>query len=198
LKRYVRFLTERCLKPARPALIVTHGPSGAGKTTLTQHLLEQIDAVRMRTDVERKRLFGFAPDESTPEERREEIYGPAASRAVYSRLHDLARVLLEAGETVILDGTYLTREHREAARAAARGARAACLVIDFQADADTLADRVRARTGDASEAGLAVLRSQLVRLEPIAEDERGDVLSINTVKEAVANMLRREVCKRLG
>lgn len=45
----------------RPSLTITHGLSGSGKTSLTEDLLEHSGAVRVRSDVERKRLRGLPP-----------------------------------------------------------------------------------------------------------------------------------------
>ena len=42
--------------PTRPGLIITNGLSGSGKTTVTQLLLEKLGAIRVRSDIERKRL----------------------------------------------------------------------------------------------------------------------------------------------
>ena len=44
---------------ADPRLLITHGLPGSGKTHLTQVLVEAAAAIRVRSDVERKRLFGL-------------------------------------------------------------------------------------------------------------------------------------------
>ena len=45
-----------------PALIIMHGPSGSGKSSLSERLVVQLGAVRIRSDLERKRLAGSQPD----------------------------------------------------------------------------------------------------------------------------------------
>ncbi|MBP6817609.1 MAG: phosphotransferase, partial [Burkholderiaceae bacterium] len=57
-QRYLA-LADRFSRPQRPGLMLTHGFSGTGKTTLTQGLVEQAGALRIRADVERKRLAGL-------------------------------------------------------------------------------------------------------------------------------------------
>jgi uncharacterized protein len=52
-------IAGQCAQPPRPAVVITRGLAGSGKTTLSQALLEMIGAVRIRTDVERKRLHGL-------------------------------------------------------------------------------------------------------------------------------------------
>ena len=54
-------LAAECLALYRPALIITHGLPGSGKTTFAQAALERLQAIRIRSDVERKRLFGLLP-----------------------------------------------------------------------------------------------------------------------------------------
>ncbi|HET9405549.1 MAG TPA: AAA family ATPase, partial [Burkholderiales bacterium] len=57
---YLR-LAGRYAAPARGALVIAHGLSGSGKSTATQPLIEGLGAIRLRSDLERKRLHGLAP-----------------------------------------------------------------------------------------------------------------------------------------
>ncbi|NIQ13728.1 MAG: AAA family ATPase, partial [Candidatus Dadabacteria bacterium] len=52
-------LAYQYIHPTNPALIITHGLSASGKTTCTQKILEELGAVRIRSDIERKRLHGI-------------------------------------------------------------------------------------------------------------------------------------------
>jgi len=56
-------LAERLIAPAAPVLIITHGFSASGKTTVTSELMSLLPAVRVRSDLERKRLHGLAAGE---------------------------------------------------------------------------------------------------------------------------------------
>ncbi|HEX8874945.1 MAG TPA: AAA family ATPase, partial [Nitrosospira sp.] len=94
-------LAAECLARHRPALIITHGLPGSGKTTFSQTALERLQAIRIRSDVERKRLFGLLPladSRSHPVN----IYSMEATRLTYTQLHGLARELLIAGVPVIV------------------------------------------------------------------------------------------------
>jgi len=42
-----------------PSIVITHGVTGSGKTVRSQALIESMGGVRVRSDVERKRLFGL-------------------------------------------------------------------------------------------------------------------------------------------
>jgi predicted kinase len=157
-------------RPPHPVLMITHGFSGSGKTTLTQGLLEAIGAVRLRGDIERKRLFGLAPRArgGTP------LYSSEATQATYGRLFDAARTLLQAGFSVVLDATFLQRHLRDAARDVATALAVPFVILDFDVDLKTLRERVaqrQQRADDASDAGPAVLESQRVTAEPLAPDE---------------------------
>src|SRR6185436_7729869 len=98
---YLR-LASRYTEPPRPALIVTCGLSGCGKTTISQALLEEIGAVRVRSDVERKRIHGVAPLERAGARVAHGLYAPEATEATYDRLRTIAREILDAGRIAIV------------------------------------------------------------------------------------------------
>ena len=113
------------LERSRPVLMITHGFSGSGKSTLTQALLEAAGAVRIRADVERKRLAGLAPLARPGARQTPGLYGAETTSATYAALAERARPVLAAGCHAILDATFLMRAQRDAvrqARAASRGA----------------------------------------------------------------------------
>lgn len=56
---------ERNLAAARGILVLMHGYSGSGKTTVAESLIEALLAVRIRSHLERKRLAGLPPDAAT-------------------------------------------------------------------------------------------------------------------------------------
>lgn len=181
-RRHLR-LAERLAQGARAALLIMHGLSGSGKSTAAQELLETLGAVRLRSDVERKRLFGLAPQERSGSAPDAGLYTPAAGERTYARLADLAREVLAAGYPLIVDAAFLQRGPRERFAAIARNAGAHFLIAACNAAPATLRARVAAReraAQDASEAGLAVLERQIATLEPPAPDEARHTLSIDT------------------
>lgn len=163
---------EAVVRAPQPWLVLMRGPSGAGKTVQSQALLEAAGAVRIRSDVERKRLFDLDSLAHTGSEVGAGIYTPDASRRTYERLLTLAGGLLEAGLPVIVDATFLGRRSREPFRELAHRAGVAFRVLDVTAPETLLRRRVseRASSGeDASEADLAVLESQLVGYRPLPQ-----------------------------
>jgi aminoglycoside phosphotransferase family enzyme/predicted kinase len=167
-------LAQRYARPPGPRLIITHGPSGSGKTTMAQPLLEAVGAVRVRSDVERKRLFGLQSLDRTDAEVGGGIYAADATQRTYARLAELASYVLLAGFSVIVDATFLKREQRQQFRRLADELKVPFAILDFQVAESTLRDRVAQRASehhDASEADLSVLEEQLKSREPLDAEE---------------------------
>lgn len=166
-------LGERCLAARTPALILTHGLPGSGKTTFAQAALERLGAIRLRSDVERKRLFGLAPLESS--RGGTDIYGAEATRRTYARLHDLARLLLSAGFPVIVDAAFLRRAERARFRELATQLHVPFAIAALHAPDAVLRTRLARRHAlatDASEADIAVLERLQNVQEPLDDHER--------------------------
>ena len=171
-RRYLD-VAQRTTLPRPHALLITHGLSGSGKTSLTQGLLEAEGAVRIRADVERKRLAGLdALDRAGA--AAGSLYTAAMSEATYARLLDAATSVLEGGWTAIVDATFLRGADRRAAYARAAVLGVPFAVLHFDAPAQVLRERLKRRAAlgaDASDADAAVLAAQQQAQEPLAPDE---------------------------
>jgi aminoglycoside phosphotransferase family enzyme/gluconate kinase len=167
----------------RPALIITHGLSGCGKTTVAQSLLENQSMIRLRSDIERKRLHGLPPDARSGSTLGTDLYRPEVSQKTYAHLAELSSTLLESGFTVVVDAAFLKRAERYAFRALAERLGVPFAILDCQASEETLLNRIatRERQGhDASEANAAVLTHQLATHEPLTGQEKVLTLTIET------------------
>lgn len=165
-----------------PRLAITCGLSGAGKSALAGALLEAAGAVRLRSDVERKRLFGLHPLQPSGV-LAQDLYTPEATRRTSERLRELARQALQAGYPVIVDAAFLQRAQRDSFRRLAKELQLPFTVLHCEAGEDTLRRRVAARHAagnDASEATLDVLERQLQQHEPPAADEQDCTLAVDT------------------
>ncbi|HEY0822402.1 MAG TPA: AAA family ATPase [Ramlibacter sp.] len=162
-------------RSAAPRLVVTHGLPGSGKTFASQALLEQEGAIRIRSDVERKRLYGLEMLAASREHGLE-IYTSDATRRTYERLFTLARQALLAGWPVVLDAAFLKHEERAQARALAGSLGVPFAILHCEAPLEVLQERLRSRRGDASEADLAVLEKLRSAGEPLDAQERACVL----------------------
>jgi len=165
-------LAEQIAVFTTPQLLITHGLSGSGKTTRSQQWLEQYGLIRLRSDVERKRLAGLEACARGGDSLG--LYSEAFGLRTYQHLAELAEGLLRAGLSVIVDAAFLMRWERDLFRDLAQRLGAGFGILDIQADLATLRERVSRRqaTGsDASDAGLRVLEQQLATARPLDEDE---------------------------
>ena len=177
----------------KPKLIITRGMSASGKSTLTQPLLELMGAIRLRSDVERKRLFGIGPGMESTAEIDKGIYTVEAGVKTYEKLRLLAQALLEAGITVIVDAAFLKYEQRQLFRELAHQQQVPFIIAEFTASADTLRRRISARTHDVSDADLSVLEHQLASWQPVDESELTSLIKIDTETEFDAADLLEEI-----
>jgi len=176
-------LATTLTRPLPVRLDVTHGLSGSGKTTVTQKLMQTPGAIRLRSDVERKRLAGLDALAHSGSGVGQNLYAADATRRTYDHLARLAGEILDAGWPVIVDATFTARWQRDLLRETARARKLEFRILDFPAPVATLRERIvqRSRAGnDASEADLAVLQHQLDTEEPLAADEQADRLSSDT------------------
>lgn len=164
-------------RPGQPRLFITHGLPGSGKTYQSQFLLEREAAIRLRSDVERKRLHGLAMlDDSRA--KGLDLYGPDATSRTYAHLLETARGMLRAGYPVILDAAFLRRDERAQAQALAHELAVPFFILDCQAPIEVLQQRLLARRGDASEADVAVLERLHGAAAPLEQGELPFVLAI--------------------
>ncbi len=173
-------LAQSYTRPISPGLLITRGLSGSGKTTHSQPLVEILPAIRIRSDVERKRLYGLSPLESGRAAPAAGIYRAEATARTYERLRELAALVLNAGYTVMVDATFLQHWQRELFECLARELGVGYGIVEFMASERTLRHRLRRRQGDASDADLAVLEHQLAGYEPLQVEERSRSVRIDT------------------
>ena len=179
--RYVQ-LARRFSVPPTPVLWLACGVSGSGKSSQSQPLVEQRGLVALHSDIERKRLFGLSPRASS-QGVAGGIYTAQASARTYAELRDRARVLLGAGQPVLVDATFLQRAHRGEFIALARELGVPCRILLFDAPEAVLRERVRRRAaagGDPSEATEAVLTRQLAEREPLSAAEAALAWPVDT------------------
>lgn len=186
LAEYGRYLAlaEGYIQPRKTALIITHGVSGSGKTLASGALLEQIPAIRVRSDVERKRLFGLAPQERSGSARDGGIYLADATSQTYARLQDLARTIVKAGYGALVDATFLKHSQRDAFHKLAVNLGCPFLILSLDASVEQLRARVNLRQAmgtDASEANVEILEQQLRSREPLSDQERAHAMTLDAL-----------------
>jgi aminoglycoside phosphotransferase family enzyme/predicted kinase len=186
ITRYVNLASSLTQPSGKPTLIITHGLSGSGKTWLTEQLMVALPAIRLRSDLERKRLHGLLSLQSSNSELAGGIYDNSASAATYDHLANAAKTCLSAGFSTIVDAAFLQLGQRSVFSALAAGLRIPFTIVDCQASEETLRLRITARSAearDASEADLAVLDHQLATARPLVDRERQHAVRVDSEHE---------------
>lgn len=172
-RRHLSLAARLMTTSARPALTVTCGLSGSGKTCASVALVACSEAVRIRSDVERRRR----PEPGAAR------YSDESIERVYRRLLAEAAEIIDAGYPAIVDATFLKRARRDQFRRLAEHRGVPFRILYCTASDAVLRRRIRdriARGGDASEADLDVLNLQLAQMEPPAEEEHHFVVPYDT------------------
>jgi aminoglycoside phosphotransferase family enzyme/predicted kinase len=201
-KEYHRHIdtAESFIQAASPVLFITHGLSGSGKTTISQSLLEEPGAIRIRSDLERKRLQNLPPTAKTGSTINAGLYSADNTDQTYARLEELAALILEAGYSVIVDATFLQASARRDFRQVAENCKVPFMILDCQASDKVLADRIQKRrqsNTDASEADLKVLQNQLRTRQALDKEEHQYCVTIETDKKVDFNVLRSAIDKKI-
>jgi predicted kinase len=168
-------LAERYTRLRQPLLCITHGLSGSGKSRLARRLVDECGMLRIRSDVERKRLQGLAASARSGSAVDAGIYTADATRDTYARLVDVAGAALDAGFPVVVDAAFLKQWQRRLFTELAVQRNTPFLILDLDVPLATLRERLirRSEQGqDVSEAGLEVLERQLLSREPLTDEER--------------------------
>ncbi|HUF53021.1 MAG TPA: AAA family ATPase [Dehalococcoidia bacterium] len=162
-------LAARYAESLPPAmLVITCGLPGTGKSTIARGVARRIDAEVLQSDVVRKRLEGMPPDQRVPEEFRKGLYSAEMTERTYEAVFAEAREHLMSGRSVVLDASFIRREHRRAAARLARetGAQFACIEVaaSDRAVRERLAGRLR-RGRDPSDARWDIYLKQKPRYQ---------------------------------
>jgi len=182
LKHYLA-VAVRWISQPKPRLIAMHGYSGSGKTWLSSQLLSALPAIRVRSDIERKRNQhngGVASVESPPGRG---AYTERARSGVYEDMARIVEGLLIAGFDVIADASFLKRTDRDLFRALADKLGVSLVFVDANANKLELARRLQRRNAegdDVSDASTAVLRYQQEHAEALNASEHKRTVHVAT------------------
>ena len=174
LQHYLDLAESWC--QSRPkGLVLMHGLSGSGKSTVAARLSAATGAMVFRSDVERKRLFGLWGTQ--PTRRLEgELYGPEASAYLYgTALPQLVEPALAAGLPVVLDACFLRHRERQQMARLAKKLGVPMQIVACTAPEPVLRQRLLARTAagiDPSDATVEVMEHQRTWIEPLTSDEQ--------------------------
>ncbi|MDR0277416.1 MAG: AAA family ATPase [Paucimonas sp.] len=197
-RNYANLAESYSAIPSR-LLAITHGVSAVGKSHVAMRLVEALGAVRLRSDVERKRLYG-EQNAAAAGQLQAGIYTADASQATYARLHHLAEVVLRAGFPVVIDATYLKQPQRQNAAEVASETGVPFLILDCNAPdaviASWLAQR-QADQNDPSDATLEVVAAQQASRDALSAEELLQSKRVETNESASLDDLVKQIRQRL-
>ncbi len=189
-------LSLNYIKPAKPTLIITHGVSGSGKSYWSELISQEIGAIHIRSDIERKRLFGFSANQQTNASTMQGIYTRDITQKTYENLRNISALILNAGFSVIVDATFLLISDRSAFKSLAEQLDLQFFILAFSADDAMLRQRIQQRiikNNDPSEANEEILNDQVKKIEKLSEEESANALIINNKKEVNLKKLINEI-----
>ena len=166
----------------RPVLIIMHGLSGSGKSWLSEQLIAPLAAIRIRSDVERKRIAELGSD-TVPGHFRQGLYTPEMTERTYARLLECAASCLEGGINTIVDAAFLTRSDRHSFQELAARVGSTFTILACQADHVIMVRRLQERAQrhtDPSDADDAILLQQPQVTDLLDPGERANALVIDT------------------
>ncbi len=201
LARYLA-LARQCCEPAAPlgakpqaamaagtmpqALLICHGVSASGKSHLARQICDRAGWIHLRSDVERRRLFGRWGVPGGPRwsgAPGADPYGPAVTAYLYEqRLPACAEAILVAGYSTVVDATFLKSSHRAVMVALANRCGIPLVILACRVSPSLARRRLAERQrlgGDASEANASVLEKQLQEEQPFSEEEGSRVLNVD-------------------
>ena len=197
-RHYVHLANTFSLKPAA-FLMIMHGVSGSGKSTVSAEVAAQFQAIRLRSDVERKRLYGLQAHERSDAELKVNIYSAAASAKTFTHLQALTEQLLDGSYPVIVDACFIAKHQRDDFRAVAVQRGIPFIIVDCQADVEQLQQRLIKRSelgDDASEADVEVMKAQQLSREELTSDERMFTVVINTTESINFKSLTEAIARQ--
>jgi len=179
-------------------LLATTGLSASGKTCVSAAMAAELNLVRLRSDVERKRLHGLGPLDNSKSGLGSDLYSPEVTRQTYHQLAILADSLLASGLSVIIDAACLKEQERTAFAGVAENQGVPFALLHCEAPEPLRRQWVRKRKGDASEATEELLDAQQSWFEPLTAEEKTHTVHLHTEQEHVAEAVADRIRQHLG
>lgn len=164
-------LARSLTAPRHPAIIIMCGFSGTGKTTVARQLAGELEAIHLRSDVERKRLFGLGMNDSSHGHGLD-IYTAEASERTFNRLTELATAVVGCDLPVIVDATFIGAALRRRFTDLAEQLGVPWVIAWCTAEEEQIRERLAGRSGDASEAGLQQYLDQRANFDEFTATEQ--------------------------
>jgi len=181
------------IQTKKPQIILMQGFSASGKSTVSQKIIDHSSVIRIRSDVERKRLFNKINQPDSKETINEGIYNPRVSEKVYQFLSEQVQVITGSGFSVIVDAAFLKYWQREIFQQLASSLNVSYTILQLVASENVLRKRIVQRKKSVSDADLTVLEYQLDNWQPFLPNEVSSVITVDTEKNLDVNQLLKQL-----
>jgi len=186
LKQYRSYtgLAEHYMEIPCRCLMLMHGYSGSGKSTVGNTLMEHLHLVRLRSDVVRKQLFGEQQNNS--DDLNAGIYSKEASDQTFQNLRDTAATILQSGNSALIDATFLNTGYRDLFHELSEEQGVPLQIVSCTLDDAMTRERLTAREAeqqDASDATVKVYEAQLQSADALSKKEEQHTLHVNTSEQ---------------
>lgn len=198
-EQYINLAESYSALPNR-FLLIMNGVSGTGKSTIALRLVDRMGPIRIRSDVERKRLYGVAANKHPSPSDAALIYNEKATKKTYSILTTLCADILDSGLSVIIDATNLKQWQRDVIQTVANERGVPVCIAFCESSMSVIQEWIQKRAvegGDASDADLNVVFKQIKTLEPLTEEELKQTFTIHSSILEETNMLVSKIKQRL-
>jgi aminoglycoside phosphotransferase family enzyme/gluconate kinase len=170
------------------SLTLMHGVSGSGKSWCADKISDVCNAIVLRSDRERKRLFAGKTDH---------LYSSDITRKTYQHLLTLTQNIIQSGFSVIVDATFLDAQWREKFRTLAEQLHTRFNILSCQAEPSVLEQRLLQRAQDAqniSDADISVMRQQLKNYQPLSANEQQYTTIIDAGRKIDIGQIAHAIC----
>ncbi|MCG7200909.1 AAA family ATPase [Marinobacter pelagius] len=196
-RSYAQLAEDYSIIP-NPYLLATTGLSASGKSCVSAAMAGELGLIRLRSDVERKRLHGLGPLADSKSDTGEGLYTPEATTLTYQRLADLSEQLLAAGIPVVIDAACLKQSERDLFASVAEEQAVPFALLHCEAPEELRRQWIRSRSGDASEATEELLDAQQGWFEPLTAMEKAHTVHLHTDQEHVAEAVADRIRQHFG
>ena len=111
-QRYLN-LASRFTQKHQPKVILLHGLSGSGKSTVANDLVEQFGFIQLSSDYARKKLAGVDEHAQLNQSWLNGYYHPDFTIKIYEYLLATLNICVDAGYSVVVDATFGLKQQRE-------------------------------------------------------------------------------------
>jgi len=186
LKQYRSYtgLAEHYMEIPCRCLMLMHGYSGSGKSTVGNTLMEHLHLVRLRSDVVRKQLFG--EQQGSSDDLNVGIYTKEASNQTFQNLRDTAATILQSGNSALIDATFLNAGYRDLFHELSEEQGVPLQIVSCTLDDAITRERLTTREAaqqDVSDATVKVYEAQLQSADALTEKEEQHTLHVNTSEQ---------------